>query len=118
MQEAAAAPTHSSANLARLEMEHLERFGTYTRLFFEDRSYTNLDEFRFAGALSRLLHEYGVRAADRVLVTMPNSPELTAAFPAIWTGTDSLLPSLPKNNSGKIAKRELREKLAAEGLET
>ena len=33
MQEATTR-THSSANLARLELEYLERFGTYARLFF------------------------------------------------------------------------------------
>jgi acyl-coenzyme A synthetase/AMP-(fatty) acid ligase len=31
-------------------------------------------------------------------------------------GTRFCSPSLPKNNSGKIAKREPREKLAAEGV--
>jgi long-chain acyl-CoA synthetase len=103
MLEAAAARTQSSANLARLEREHLGRFGTYTRLHFEDRSYTNLDEFRFAGALSRVLHEYGVRPAGRVLVMMPNSPELTAAFPAIWTLGASIVPVIPQWTAGEVA---------------
>lgn len=103
MIEAAAARSQSSANLARLELDHLERFGIYTRLHFEDRSYTNLDEFRFAGALSRLLHEYGVRPAGRILVMMPNSPELTAAFPAIWTLGASIVPVIPQWTAGEVA---------------
>lgn len=106
MNQAARAPFSSrpaSSNLANLELENLERFGTYTRLHFEDRRYTNLEEFRFAGSLARLLREYGVRPADRVLVMMPNSPELTAAFPAIWTLGASIVPVIPQWTAAEAA---------------
>ena len=93
----------STGNLARLELDNLDRFGIYTRLHFEDRSYTNLEEFRLAGSLARLLKEYGVAPADRILVMMPNSPELTAAFPAIWMLGAAIIPVIPQWTPAEVA---------------
>src|ERR1700687_5364773 len=83
---------YTAGNLARLELDNIERFGVYTRLYFEDRSFTNLEELRYAGALARVLDGYGVRRGDRVVVMMPNSPEMTAAFQAIWTIGGAIIP--------------------------
>ncbi|HYL75922.1 MAG TPA: AMP-binding protein, partial [Bryobacteraceae bacterium] len=96
MNQAIATTPALSGNLARLELEHLDRFGVYPRLHFEDRIYTNLEEFRLAGTLARLLKEHGVTPGDRVLVMMPNSPELTAAFPAIWMLGAAITPVIPQ----------------------
>ena len=90
-------------NLALLELDHLDRFGVYTRLHFEGRSYTNVDEFRFAGSLARLLRDYGVGPGDRVLAMMPNSPELMGAFPAIWTVGASIVPVIPQWTATEVA---------------
>ena len=92
-----------TGNLARLELENFERFGTYTRLIFEDRSYTNADELRYAGALARVLHDYGVRRNDRVAVMLPNSPEMTAAFQAVWTLGATIIPVIPQWTAGEVA---------------
>ena len=104
MQQAIGIQETSSAtgNLARLEFENIERFGVYKRLYFEDRSYTNAEELRYAGSLARVLQGYGVRRGDRVLVMMPNSPELTAAFQAIWTLGAAILPVIPQWTAGEI----------------
>ena len=67
-----------AGNLARLDLDNLDRFGVYTRLFYEERGYTNLEEIQRAGSIARLLKNYGVRADDRVVVMMPNSPDVTA----------------------------------------
>ncbi|HEX6894506.1 MAG TPA: AMP-binding protein [Bryobacteraceae bacterium] len=91
-----------TGNLARLEMENLERFGTYTRLYYEDRSYTNAEELRYAGILARILNHHGVRRDDRVLVLLPNSPELTAAFEAIWTLGAAIIPVIPQWTATEI----------------
>src|SRR5579859_3977224 len=91
-----------TGNLARLEMENLERFGTYTRLYYEDRSYTNAEELRYAGILARILNQHGVRRNDRVLVLLPNSPELTAAFEAIWTLGAAIIPVIPQWTATEI----------------
>jgi long-chain acyl-CoA synthetase len=92
-----------TGNVARRELENIERFGTYTRLFYEDRSYTNVEELCRAGALARVLLLYGVRRNDRVVVMLPNSPELMAAFQAIWTLGASIIPVIPQWTAGEVA---------------
>jgi len=95
--------TRSAGNLALLELENLDRFGVYTRLHFEDKSYQNLDELRFAGSLAHLLRNYGLGAGDRALVMMPNSPELMATFPAVWTIGASIIPVIPQWTAAEVA---------------
>ncbi len=91
-----------TGNVARLDLENIERFGIYTRLYYEDRSYTNAEELRYAGALARVLHHYGVRRGDRVVAMLPNSPELTAAFQAIWTIGGAIIPVIPQWTAGEV----------------
>jgi long-chain acyl-CoA synthetase len=92
-----------SASLANLDLDNLERFGVYDRLHFEDRTYTNLEELDMAGALARLLRDYGVGPGDRVVVMMLNSPELSAAFPAIWTIGAAIVPVIPQWTAPEVA---------------
>ena len=96
MKEGVVPQRETVSNLAHLDLENLDRFGIYTRLHFEKQSFTNLEEFRRAGSLARLLGDYGVKYGDRVLVMMPNSPELSAAFPAIWTIGATIVPVIPQ----------------------
>ena len=103
MKHAATVSREVLGNLAGLELDNLERFGIYTRLHFEGRSYTNLEELRLAGSWSRLLEDFGVRRDDRVLVMMPNSPELTAAFPGIWMAGAAIVPVIPQWTAGEVA---------------
>jgi long-chain acyl-CoA synthetase len=93
----------AEGNLAGLELDNLERFGVYTRLHFEGRSYTNLEELRLAGSLARVLRDFGVGRDDRVLVMMPNSPELTAAFPGIWMIGATIVPVIPQWTATEVA---------------
>lgn len=95
--------TFRSGNVSKLELDHLNRFGVYTRLHFNGRSFTNLDEFRSSGALAQLLHEFHIGAGDRVLVMMHNSPELTAAFPAIWMIGAAIIPVIPQWTPTEVA---------------
>ncbi len=103
MKPAATAPSKAPGNLAALELENLEQYGIYTRLHFEGRSYTNLEELRLAGSWARLLGDYGVGRDDRVLVMMPNSPELTAAFPGIWMLGATIVPVIPQWTAPEVA---------------
>ena len=73
------------ANVAYLEYANIERYGSYTRLHYEDRSYTNIEELQYAGRIARTLMARGIRPGDRILAVMPNTPELAATFQAVWT---------------------------------
>ena len=63
-------------NLAELAEQKIQKFGEYVTLIFEDREYTNVQMHqrskRLAGGLKRL----GIRPGDRVMVLMPNCPEV------------------------------------------
>jgi long-chain acyl-CoA synthetase len=107
----------SPANIACREIENIERFGTYTRLYFEDRCFTNADELERAGKLARVLYHYGVRRGDRVVVMLPNSPELTASFQAIWTLGAAIVPIIPQWTAGEVL-QILRSARPAFGLST
>ncbi len=88
-------PRPLTGNVARLDFDNLEYFGIYTRLFFEDRSFTNLEELTYAGQLAAILKEFGVGVGDRVVVISPNSPDLTALFQAVWTLGAVMVPVMP-----------------------
>jgi len=104
MQAAASPLSHLSisANVAWLEVENLERFGTYARLHYEGRSYTNVEELQHAGRLARVLRDRGVIPGDRVVVFMPNSPDLTACFQAIWTIGAAMCPVMPQWTAAEV----------------
>lgn len=85
-----------SVNLARLEHDYLRRYGVFTRLYYQDRSYTNAGELAYASLLARLLREHGVRPGDRVLAMLPNTPELVALLEAVWTLGAIAVPIMPQ----------------------
>jgi long-chain acyl-CoA synthetase len=72
-------------NLAELPGKEIERFGEHVSLIFGDRQYTNVqmhtDTLRLANALKSL----GIRKGDRVIIQMPNCPEVFQSFLAVYT---------------------------------
>jgi len=71
-------------NLAELSEQNVREFGEYVGLVFEGTEYTNVQmreqSKRLAGGLKRL----GIKAGDRVIVLMPNSPEVLISYEALW----------------------------------
>lgn len=82
-------------NAASLTLDSLERYGEYTSTWFEDRSYTNVERYDFACRLAAVLPAHGVQPGDRVVVMMLNSPEVTAAFTAVWKIGAVIIPVTP-----------------------
>jgi long-chain acyl-CoA synthetase len=70
-------------SLSRLADEALDRFGEYTALAFEGREYTNLDQQRASSRLAHVLRRLEVGAGDRVVVLLPNCPEVLQSYGAI-----------------------------------
>jgi len=71
-------------NVARLAEENIDRYGKYVSIVYEDKEYTNVqvecDGRRFGNALKKI----GVDRGDRVIIQLPNSPEVLSAFQAIF----------------------------------
>jgi long-chain acyl-CoA synthetase len=70
-------------SLAHLAEESLDKYDEYVALAFEGRRYTNLDQEREASRLAHALRRLGVGAGDRVVVMLPNCPEVTQSYGAI-----------------------------------
>lgn len=79
-------------NLARLGEESVERFGEYAALHFEGRELTNVDQQRTAARVANALVRMGVRAGDRVVVLLPNCPEVLAAYTGILKAGAVIVP--------------------------
>lgn len=81
-------------NLASLALKDLEERGEYPRLLFQDRNYTNRELHDASCRLSRALERLGVVHGDRVVVMMPNCPEVMVSYPAIWRVGGTVIPVL------------------------
>jgi len=70
-------------NLATLGEENLRRYGEYAALAFEGRELTNVDLERSGNRAANALRRRGVAPGDRVVVMLPNCPEVLQAYGAI-----------------------------------
>ncbi len=75
--------------------KNIERFGPYPALIFEGNEYTNVDCDARSSQLAHALIELGVKPGDRVVVTMPNSPEVVVAFSGVLKAGAVVVPVLP-----------------------
>ena len=58
--------------------------GEQVSIIYEGREYTNVELDRAAKKLGNALLQLGVKRGDRVIMQMPNCPEIFQAFQAIW----------------------------------
>lgn len=70
-------------NVAELALKNLE-VGEHVSYVFEGHDITNVQMDRAARKLGNALKKLGVARGDRVIMQMPNSPEVFQAFQAIW----------------------------------
>ncbi len=70
-------------NIAELAQENLS-VGEHVSYIFEGREITNFEMDRAARRFGNALRNLGVERGDRVIMQMPNSPEVFQAFQAIW----------------------------------
>jgi long-chain acyl-CoA synthetase len=83
-------------NVARILLDNIERFGEYTLIHFAGERLTNVEVERHSARLAAVLRERGVAAGDRVLLLMPNSPEVVVSLLAIWRLGAVPLPATPQ----------------------
>ena len=79
-------------NLAQLGDEAVARYGEYTALSFEGRALTNVDQHRTAARVAGALRRMGVAPGDRVVVLLPNCPEVLAAYTGIHKAGGVIVP--------------------------
>ncbi|WP_342042327.1 long-chain-fatty-acid--CoA ligase [Bacillus sp. OTU2372] len=67
-------------------------FGEYPFLFFKEKTYTNVETKRYADQLAAGLRRIGIEKGDRVIVCMPNSPEVLFAYQGITRAGAIIVP--------------------------
>lgn len=70
-------------NIAELTTQNMET-GERVNYIFEGREYTNIEMDRAAKKLGNVLKLLGVERGDRVILQLPNCPEIIQAFQAVW----------------------------------
>jgi long-chain acyl-CoA synthetase len=71
-------------NLAELSKREIELFGEHVTVIYEGQEYTNVELLRGARRLASALKELGVERGDRVIIQMPNCPEVLQSFRAVY----------------------------------
>jgi long-chain acyl-CoA synthetase len=79
-------------NLATLGDENVGKFGEYVALHFEGREYTNVEQQRAAARVAHALRRLGVGVGDRVVVLLPNCPEVMQAYGGILRSGAVIVP--------------------------
>ncbi len=70
-------------NIAELAMKSLE-LGEHVSIIFEGQEFTNVQMDRAANRMGNALKALGIKRGDRVILQIPNCPEVFQAFQAIW----------------------------------
>ena len=83
-------------NAAQLAIDSLARFGVYDAVRFGGATRTNEEQELLARKLAAVLRSRGVATGDRVVVMMPNCPEIFCAFQAVWKLGAVILPVMPQ----------------------
>ncbi|MGH7436288.1 MAG: AMP-binding protein [Polyangiaceae bacterium] len=81
-------------NLASLSERNFAEYGEYERLVFEGRSYTNVELSRTSARLASGLEGLGLGVDDKVVVMMPNGPEVPVSYEGIWRAGMVAIPVL------------------------
>lgn len=79
-------------NLVELAEARIRDFGEYVYAVFEGREITNVEMERSSKKLASALRSLGVKRGDRVLIQMPNRPEVFQSFGAIWRIGATVVP--------------------------
>jgi long-chain acyl-CoA synthetase len=79
-------------NLAGVSEERVKEQGELLNLFYEGREFANVEMLRGSRRLARALKELGVKRGDRVILQMPNCPEVLQGFGAIWRIGAAIVP--------------------------
>lgn len=93
--------------LTQLPEQNIADFGEYPFLYFGDKVYSNHDVVKSANAIASVLSRHGLSKGDRVLVCMPNAPEVFFAYQGIMRAGGIVIPVmhvLHPNEIGFIAK--------------
>lgn len=81
-------------NLASLVDRNLAEYGDYVATIFEDREITNREQAERSFRVANALRSLGIGPGDRVVVMLPNAPEVPQSYSAILRVGGIVVPVL------------------------
>lgn len=72
--------------------ENINKFSDYPFLYYGEKSYSNLDTKRYADQIAAGLRHIGISDGDRVLVCLPNCPEVIFSYQGITRAGAIIVP--------------------------
>lgn len=82
-------------NFVQLAGDNIDKYGEYVFLNFEGREYTNTDMERHSNRLGHGLLKMGLQKDDRIIVFLPNIPEVMISYQAILRAGAIVVPVNP-----------------------
>lgn len=82
-------------NLVALADENIKNFGEYPFLIFDDKTYTNKQIVAEANRLAAALCRSGIKKGDKVVVMLPNCPEVIISYQGIPRSGAVIVPLIP-----------------------
>jgi len=79
-------------NLKQLLEENIKTYGEYPLLYDQDKQYTNMEVKQHAKKIAAGLSTLGIKAGDRVIVCMPNCPEVLFCYQGITRAGAIIVP--------------------------
>jgi long-chain acyl-CoA synthetase len=90
--------------LSELADAHDLKFGDYDRLHFDGRTYTSKELSDQARRCATGLQELGLQSGERVLIVLPNGPEVGTIYGATWRVGGVVMPVLFLLQPAEMAK--------------
>lgn len=78
--------------LTDLMQQNIDKYGEYPFLYFGEKVITNVETAQFAGRFAAVLNKHGVQKGDRVVVCMPNSPDVIFSYQGIMRTGAIVIP--------------------------
>jgi len=82
-------------NFVHLAWDNIDKYGEYVLLNFESQEYTNTDMERLSNRLGHGLLKMGLQKDDRIIVFLPNIPEILVSYLAILRAGAIVVPVNP-----------------------
>ena len=82
-------------NVAELFRENIHTYGEQINLVYEGKAYSNVETDQISSQLAHQLQSLRIEPRDRVLVTMPNCPEVIFAYLGITKAGAVVVPVMP-----------------------
>ncbi|MFE8699365.1 class I adenylate-forming enzyme family protein [Cytobacillus sp. FJAT-54145] len=71
---------------------NIEKFGEYPFIYYYGKQFTNIETRKYSNQLANGLKHLGIKKGDRVIVCMPNCPEVLFAYQGITRAGAIIVP--------------------------